>query len=161
LKVRKAACADTKVIVALWKEMVRLHSRFDRRLEVKRGAEKQFARWIKENLGKKDSLVLVAEDENGVTGFCLAILAKNPPVKAEPVFGLISDLAVTQKSRRHGIGTLLVEKALAWFANNGVGHVQLSAAHYNPLAQDFWRKLGFTDFMDVLWKNTADRHPKV
>jgi ribosomal protein S18 acetylase RimI-like enzyme len=160
LKVRKAACADTKVIVALWKEMVRLHSRFDRRLEMKRGAEKQFARWIKENLGKKDSLVLVAEDEGKVVGFCLAIMAKNPPVKSEREYGLISDLAVTQRSRRRGIGTLLVEKALAWFANNGSWHVQLSAAHYNPLAQDFWRKLGFTDFMDVLWKNTSNKHPR-
>jgi ribosomal protein S18 acetylase RimI-like enzyme len=62
----------------------------------------------------------------------------------EPVrTGYIADLYVAPGSRKLGIGSLLVAKAMEWFRQNQVDMVQLRAVAGNRTGVSFWEKQGF------------------
>jgi GNAT superfamily N-acetyltransferase len=54
--------------------------------------------------------------------------------------------------RRRGIARRLVEAAMAWVRDRGVGRVEIQVASGNREGQAFWRAMGYTDLMDVLHK---------
>lgn len=112
------------------------------------GAE--IRRLLAVTLGDPDSAIFVCERGGALLGFCTARIDRAPPIQAEVQRAEITDLMVSAPERRRGVGRALVERALAWVEERGVGRCEVRVAGANSEGQGFWRSIGFGDLMDVL-----------
>jgi ribosomal protein S18 acetylase RimI-like enzyme len=60
-------------------------------------------------------------------------------------------MAVAASNRRHGIGTKLLKEIVTWFKAKNLDMVELSVAAKNKVGYSFWRKHGFTDYLNQLY----------
>jgi len=67
--------------------------------------------------------------------------------------GTITHLAVTESCNRQGIGTALVDAALAALKNEGIRKVWLVVMGDNALGSAFWEKQGFELRTDLEYRN--------
>jgi ribosomal-protein-alanine N-acetyltransferase len=81
---------------------------------------------------------LVAED-GGVVGY---VVADAVPNHGSPL-GHIKDIAVSRGRRGEGVGSRLLERALAVLDLRGVGSVKLEVRERNERAQSLYRRYGF------------------
>jgi ribosomal-protein-alanine N-acetyltransferase len=85
---------------------------------------------------------LVAEVGNKVAGYVIGAIRWGPT-------GHVLAIGVEPSSRRQGIGSALVGKMVEQFARRGAKLVRLEVRKGNLAAQNFYRKLGFRDRMEV------------
>jgi ribosomal protein S18 acetylase RimI-like enzyme len=151
LRVRTARDRDLPVIGDLWEEMTQLHVELDKRFSRLGDDRASFVEYVRLNLRNYDVRIIVAEQDDYVLGFAIGVLHTTRSGTPELVTGHISDLCVTAKARRMGIGTTLLQSLQSWFKSSGAKTVTANVACANPVSQAFWRSQGFIDFMDRLW----------
>ena len=98
------------------------------------------AGWAEE-IGSKQSIVLVAEDD-GVVGFVAAGPSRDP--FAGDAVGEIYALYVAPGHWRRGIGSELLERAATLLAERGLGECTLWVLEQNPAARAFYERAGWT-----------------
>jgi GNAT superfamily N-acetyltransferase len=129
--------------------MWEFHLPLDPRFEISPAAGFVMTKWIEDALDNDRSAVFVAEEAPGaVEGYCHAMIQEYPPVVPRTVYGYVSEIAV--RRRREGIGTRLLEAAHVWFREKGITYVEVNVAVKNPAAGAFWRKHGYSDFINRL-----------
>ncbi len=69
--------------------------------------------------------------------------------------GFIHHTAVKQTERHQGIGTALVQRALAALEAEGIHKVALVVFSRNETGNGFWEKQGFTVREDLCYRNKA------
>lgn len=148
--IREATSRDIDRLVDLWAEHVDFHARLDPRFERGRGSEAGFAEYLREGIERDDFLLLVAELGGGVVGFLNGELSSFPPCFVQRAHGLINDMAVSPRWQRRGIGTDLLQRAMAWFGEKGAPTVEGRVLMANPLAMGFWAKAGFEPYMQII-----------
>jgi ribosomal protein S18 acetylase RimI-like enzyme len=149
MAIRPARAADVPAIVRLWREMWDFHVPYDPRFRATPLADEAMARWIEMNLESERAAVFVAEDPpEPPGGYCLALILESFPGLPAQFYGRISEIAVHR--RREGLGTQLLAAAHAWLRSRGVPYVEVDVAVRNPVARAFWRKQGYTDFLERL-----------
>jgi GNAT superfamily N-acetyltransferase len=141
----------------IWKEFMDYHksvnSFFSRTVE----GHENFGGFALENIRSKDKwLVIIAESGGDIVGYCMAATEEYPPVFENPQYGYIMDMAVSRKHRRNNIGTQLYAKTAEWFNKKGINRIELHAVAANSLGLNFWRKMGFVDFMIRMEKCLQD-----
>lgn len=151
VEIRNAKAGDIAFVIGLWQGMMEESGRADERLEAKEGAEVIWARWAGERMRDQNSIVLVAEKEGGLVGYCMAYVEKSLPVHKMKEHGYISDVYVDESERGKGLASELVRRMLDFFREKGVKAVQITVAVRNEKAQKFWGKLGFADFTNRMW----------
>ena len=82
-----------------------------------------------------NAIFLVAETREGLAGYCGMYCALDE--------GEITNVAVAEKMRNHGIGRLLVERLLAEACKAGIHRVLLEVRISNHSAIRLYEKLGF------------------
>ena len=99
---------------------------------------RQFYRdWIQKSLaGRFDDAVLVAEEEGRVVGYVSCR-------ELTPNLGLIGLVGIAEEARGRGLGRLLVNEALGWFARRGLPAVQVVTQGRNVAAQGLYEACGF------------------
>lgn len=150
--IRKATKKDLESIGNLWKEFMDFHKERDPAFTRSADGHEHFKQFLAGHLEKESSLVLVAELDGALVGYCLAMLAKSPPVFENRDYGSVYDLAVTQRCRRAGIGEKMYKKAESWFSDQGVHRIELRVVVSNEVATAFWRKMGFKPHVENLYK---------
>ncbi|HET6497782.1 MAG TPA: GNAT family N-acetyltransferase [Coriobacteriia bacterium] len=85
----------------------------------------------------RDDRVAVAERSGETVGYTLAMPAGHG--------GTVGRLAVSQSSRRQGVGEALLREALAHLAASGVRAVTLCTQEANPASRALYRKAGMTE----------------
>jgi ribosomal protein S18 acetylase RimI-like enzyme len=153
--VRDATPNDVDRVVALWGEHVDFHAVCDPRFLRRAGSEDGFAQHLRSHLGKADYLLLVAEIDGDVVAFLNGELLQYPPCFADRDHGFIDNMAVSSQWQRRGIGTALLERAMAWFSAKGVPAVEGKVLLSNPLAMGFWRKTSFQPYMQTIRASTT------
>lgn len=147
--VRRARTEDLDAIVRLWREMWDYHAPFDPRFQATPAADKVMAGWIEEHLGSERAAVFVAEERPGaLEGYCLALILENPPVVPWQFYGYVSEISV--RPRRQGWGGRLLRAAHEWFREKRVPYVEVNVSVRNEAARRFWRKHGYTEFLERL-----------
>lgn len=152
LVIRKATKRNLESIGILWQEFMDFHKERDPAFARSADGHEYFKEFIASHLEKESSLVLVAEQDGAVVGYCLAMLAKYPPVFASRDYGTVYDLAVTQRCRKAGIGEKMYQSAEKWFLEKGIHRIELRVVVSNEIATAFWRKMGFLPHVEVLFK---------
>lgn len=154
--IRRAQQSDIEPLVAIWRQFHDFHAAREPHLAACPGAEQSYAEFIAGSLASEQALVLLAEQEAGVIGYCHAMIRMRPPVVADRRFGQILDLAVLEGWRRRGTGQKLVEQTMEWFKIQGTKRVEVCAMLSNEISVNFWRKAGFGDYVLTLCKETGD-----
>ncbi len=152
--VREATPRDLDRIVELWGEHVDFHAECDPRFLRREGSEPGFAQHMSSQMDKTDYLLLVGEVDGDVAGFLNGQLLKYPPCFARREHGFIDNIAVSARWQRIGLGTALLEKAMAWFSDKGVTTVEGKVLLSNSVAMGFWQKTRFEPYMQTIRAST-------
>ncbi|MFA5393038.1 MAG: GNAT family N-acetyltransferase [Candidatus Ratteibacteria bacterium] len=151
--IRKASVDDLNAIGNLWQEFMDFHKSRDPRFTRSADGHERFKEFISGHMTLDTSRVLVAEEDGKVVGYCLAKLAKYPPVFEKQDYGTVFDLAVTERCRRSGIGAKLYHVAQVWFAEHEIHRIELRVAVSNETSTAFWKKMGFSPYATTVSKN--------
>ena len=148
--VRTARHRDLEGLVALWRELMRHHEPLDPHYALAPGADAAWRLHVAELLSGASGAVFVSGEEGAPEAFCSVELRSASSVLSESGRAEILDLFVSPTLRRSGRGRALVEAALAWIRERGIVRVEVRVVAANREGQNFWRALGWSDFVDVL-----------
>jgi ribosomal protein S18 acetylase RimI-like enzyme len=150
--IRKAVPSDLTTIGNLWQEFMDFHKKRDPHFARSTNGHERFKEFISRHMISESSCVLVADQKGKAVGYCLATLAKYPPVFENRDYGMVYDLAVTKRCRRNGIGGRLYHAAQTWFADHGIHRIEVRVAVSNETSTAFWRKMGFKPYVETSFK---------
>jgi ribosomal protein S18 acetylase RimI-like enzyme len=151
MTIRKATLKDVPSIVELWKELMDFHKERDKLFSRCATGDKTFADFVTGHISSAASRVFVAKAGSDIVGYCLAIVAKSPPVLKTKKYGLIQDIAVTGAYRRRGIGERLLKEALNFFKEKGLHRIEARFATNNKLSTGFWAKMEFKPYLKTVF----------
>jgi len=137
--IRKATKEDIPIIIDLWQEMMDFHIQRSNLYEMKGDAREIYSEYIKDIFRSPDYTVLVYETESEVVGYLVATESDDPPVYKDTV-GIISELCVTEKQRKKGIGEALLDYVEKMFINKGIKRVECMVSDFNEVSKSFWLK---------------------
>jgi GNAT superfamily N-acetyltransferase len=168
LLVREATAADEEALVQLFEEELRVHADTVPCARVSLVAIEGFRsklarRWHGGTLEEGAPLVLVAQMEGQIVGMAECMLlyvdANEEPGWTPPGhYGCLDNVCIHAHARGRGIGTRLVQAALARFAS--LPDLKGTLLWYSPanrLAADFWPRFGFLP----LWTTYQRLHAPV
>jgi GNAT superfamily N-acetyltransferase len=131
---REATLADVERLVELWQPYLRRGSAdaplTDVADAIERGSERPGERLV------------IAEYDGRFAGAVYLKGAAYSPVNSDPVLQ-VHNLAVEAEHRRHGVGKALLESAVTWAEELGIGHVATAAASGSREANRFMARLAF------------------
>jgi len=97
--------------------------------------------FIQERIEKQESVILVAESNDGLVGFC-QLYPTFCSVQAKPIY-VLYDLFVHPSARRSGAGKLLMLAVEARAKADGKARMDLTTAKTNLAAQLLYESLGW------------------
>ena len=147
--VRKAEPRDFDALGRLGAMLMRMHYAFDKQrfLEPHPGVERGYGSFLESFIDSADNSVFVADENGSVIGYVYAALEPMSWKELRGPAGFIHDIAVTEASRRAGVGTKLMQAAIDWLRERGAPRVILWTAAPNEAAHALFRELGFRDTM--------------
>jgi len=99
---------------------------------------------LKEWIGRRDSVVLVAQDKGNIIGFLFAkIISKH--------WCMLDSIAVNPRYRNKGIGKQLLDKLYAILKRKGVDYMQGLVDVGQGKTRAFWKKRGFKEGNSFVW----------
>ncbi|WP_394555726.1 hypothetical protein C1N61_30620 (plasmid) [Priestia aryabhattai] len=103
-------------------------------------------------INNTDLIMYLAEDTEGIKGLIICKL-KNPSshkLLNQRRIGFITDLIITEKSKRKGIGKLLFRKLKEELKLKNIEYIELTVWGFNKDAMDFYKKLGMDEISNTL-----------
>jgi GNAT superfamily N-acetyltransferase len=146
--IRTATETDLPALAQLWHENMILQPRFALTL-----APNAREAWVAAARGWLDDPrcgLFAAERDGRLVGYAAGWLQALPGLVPEEI-GLIRELALDAHGYHGGVGRSLVDALRGWFAAKGAGRVAVWTPHFDAVAQAFWRSLGASEWVDVLW----------
>lgn len=99
--------------------------------------------------------VFKAVDADGeIVGFCVAEIMEDG---ADP-FGMVCDVLVKESSRSGGVGTALLDRALAFFHSKGITDIYLESGLNNHPAHEYFMRRGFRKVSEIYKLADTDRN---
>jgi GNAT superfamily N-acetyltransferase len=133
VSLRDATLADVVHLAELWKPFLR------------RGCQEQLqdiATAIEQLRGRPDERLVVAEYDGAFAGAVFLRAGPYSPVNPEPVLQA-HNAAVVASYRKRGVGKALMECAVTWAEELGIGHVATATASASREANRFMARLAF------------------
>jgi len=147
LKIVKAKRVHLENVAVLWEEFMDHHTKVVPILARSISARKHLLKNLAESFGNPNWQIFVAKIDNEIVGFANVKIQKFPPVLKKLRYGYIQDVAVSKKYRRHGVGQALYKEVIKWYKQKKVKRVELLVVTGNKHAENFWKKIGFKDYM--------------
>ena len=154
--------SDLDRIVEVWLASLQDVVRED--VELRPDPDQPLRGWLLERLKQPEAFGFVAETGWDFAGFLLGRVTtweSEPPILAPRRVGVIDVVYVAEPNRRRGVGSQLVEEALAYAARRGVSIVETTYETANPDAARMWKKLGFRAWMESVYRPTRTPSRKV
>jgi len=147
--IRTAKAGDAEEICELWKEAVALAGQYEPVFRPSDTAVPHFRDFLLEHLRLESSLVIVAQSNWRLVGYCIATTERYDGYYQPCKYGYVADLNVAARHRRSGIGSALLEKTKQWCVANSISRLEVSASSKNPLATEFWNSRGFHTYFET------------
>jgi len=156
--VRPASSFDAPALGRLGATLMRLHHGFDaaRFMTPPPRPEQGYGQFLVSQLDEPDALVLVAERDGEVVGYCYAALEPRSWKDLRDAAGFIHDVIVDESARGQGVASALIRETLAWMKHKGSPRVVLSTAEANPTARAIFARLGFRPTMVEMTRELDD-----
>lgn len=152
IDIREAILDDVESICYLFSEGMSFHEELDEYFKPSVNAIEKFRKFVSQQITNPHSRLVVATSKREHVGYCLAFLLQRPPVFARKEYVVITDLVITQKYRRIGLGSRLVRDQERWCWEKGIGWIEAQVGTLNQVAMSFWRKIGFTPHVQFMGK---------
>jgi ribosomal protein S18 acetylase RimI-like enzyme len=154
ITVRRAAESDAPALGRLGALLMRTHYDFDPQRFLSPGSnpEAGYGRFLRSQLGDRESAVFVAARDDVVIGYVWASLEPLSWKELRDACGFIQDIVVEAEGRRVGAATLLLDAAVAWLRDQGAPRVMLWTADQNAAAQQLFQRAGFRRTMVEMTK---------
>ena len=149
-QIRRATEQDLAQMVELMKGLMDFHALRDPIFTTRPDADQAWLAFVRKNMASDQAAVFVAERDDRVVGYCMALISKYPPVLAVSTYGELMDLMVHADYRRQGIGESLVSEVRAWYGQRGIHRIEVRVAVTNEISTAFWRKMGFQPYLETL-----------
>ena len=145
ISIRPAIDADIPTLGRLGALLLETHYGFDEKrfMAPRANSAEGYAWFLRSQLKQADAVIFVAERNGAVVGYVYAGLEPASWKELRDMAGFIHDVVIEDSSRRFGIASLLVEKAIEWLRSHGAPRVVLWTAERNPAAQSLFGRLGF------------------
>ena len=114
-----------------------------RDFRLKKGARKLYMAYARKCIYSKNSLILLAEDDEEPIGYLAVNIKKNVPIFRLEHMGEITDIYLREGYRALGISTMLRDECYAWLKSKGVKRVYLMMFPDNETAAVVYEKWGF------------------
>jgi len=142
--IRKAAKKDFEGLKKLKQEFYDWECKHDSRSDPDYiGIASRLAR----NLGQKDTIFYVAEQQGKLIGYAGAEIKKNPAWVKYRKRGHLFNLYIKKPYRNKGIGSKLCRKVFSWFAQNNIKDIMIMRYSFNTNARKLYKKFGFMDYI--------------
>ncbi|MGC9328035.1 MAG: GNAT family N-acetyltransferase [Candidatus Hinthialibacter sp.] len=151
VKIRRADRGDFPVVTKLWREMMEYHLSLDPRFELSYDSDQAYAEYLDSIYDNYDYAIFVAQTQGEVVGYTIAMILSNPAVFSLSRYGFIAEMMVTEAHQRSGVGSDLWNFTRRWLHRRGVGVIQLNVSPYNERGLQFWKRVGCTEFLHILW----------
>ena len=109
--------------------------------------EEGYAAYLRGELDKKRSIVLVAARGKSIVGYAYGRIEPRDWNALRDRCGMLHDVYVDERVRRRGVAARLVEEVVAQLAALGAPRVILMTTTRNKAAQRLFRRLGFRTTM--------------
>ena len=153
VSVRNVRVEDAPELRSLWAEFSRRPNRGDEGVE-------EVAQAIRQALAADDTRIVVAEVAGEFAGAVHLSIRPIGPMTAERAVHA-SHLRVVPELRRRGVGRVLVESALAWAEENGLGHVAATSVMNSRNGNRFLARLGLAPAAVMRVATTAQLRAKL
>ncbi len=151
ITIRRARVSDFDTITMLWKEMMNLHLTHDPRFKLAPNHESAYKEYLLSIYENYDYAIFVAEKEGIVLGYTIGMILNNPPVFDLERYGFIAEMSVAEASQNTGVGKELWIHIRRWFYRRGITVMQLNVSPLNERGYRFWKKMGCTEFLHIMW----------
>lgn len=131
---RAAKDSDVEALLELWEDVVR---RGDRETQLR-----DISGVLERSSAEPRERIMVAELDDRVVGAVHLSATTITPINLEPVVQMISP-HVLPEYRRHGVGTVLVEAAVSFAEELGIGHIGTAVMAGARESNRFMARLGF------------------
>ncbi len=149
-KIRKLGENDVDGLCKLWAEFARMREGLTHSKILNEDAADYFFAYATGLLQRKDTLTLVAEEDNVLVGYLIANKQRRPPIYRHTKVAYLSDAYVTDSHRGHGILKQFMADLQKWCAAEGITAIDIQLFENNKDAQTIYRNLGFHDYRVVL-----------
>ena len=146
MKIRELTIEDFDAVNDIFMQMQDLH--VENRPDLYRKMDKPATTkaWDYEaSLGDENMIMLGAEEEGKIVGFCIAEIRKAESKALVPCISVhIKNIAVNENYRRRGIGRTLYQEAVIRGKARGADRVDLKVFSFNDDAIGLYKSLGMT-----------------
>lgn len=143
--IRRARASDAEPLGRLGALLVAEHHEFDpqRFIAPVANLAARYGDFLVSQLKRPEMIVLVAEREGALVGYAYAGMEGNDYMALRGPAGVLYDLVVDPDHRRQGVGTALLDAALADLRKLGAPRAILFAAEKNRVAQAMFDRADF------------------
>ena len=143
--IRPAVKSDVPALGRLGASLMRQHFEFDPLRFLRPGdkPEEGYAWFLGTQLNRDDATIFVADHQGVVIGYAYAAVEPLSWEDLRDECGVIHDLVVDATAQQRGVGTALMQSALAWMRHRGLARAVLSTSPRNERAQRLFDRLGF------------------
>lgn len=127
----------------LWTPFAREMAEDDPYYTLTEGFREDVLAYRRERFADADTTTRVAVDDGELVGYVAGEYREAPPVHRHGDVLHVDEVYVRPADRREGLGTALLERAMAWGTERGCSHVTLNVNRPNESAQALYRDLGF------------------
>jgi GNAT superfamily N-acetyltransferase len=145
-RIRDARPEDLPAVGQLAGRLVRLHHDYDpARWLLVEGVEAGYARFFASQLGKPETIILVAEEEESgeIVGYAYAGLEERNWADLRDACGRLHDTFVTERARRQGLARGMLLECLRRLTALGVRLAVTTTAWQNETSHALLRSVGF------------------
>lgn len=140
---RPVTAADLPILSALWHEKMLLQNTIADRERWQTRAET----WM--HMPTCGFFAYI--DEDRPVGYILAWSQPAPAHIPEPLMTIINDMAIDAHGYHSGAGRELVRAVKTWAESRGAPQIVVMASRRYAAEQAFWRGLGASSWMEILW----------
>jgi len=134
LALREATLADVPFLLGIWQDSLRLADPADQIGDLEQV--------IKESQTSPDRRLVVAEYDGERAGAVLLVASTISPLNREPTVHVLA-LHVTEDYQRRGVGQTLMDAAVGFAEERGIGHLAAAAAWSSRDGNRYLARLGF------------------
>jgi ribosomal protein S18 acetylase RimI-like enzyme len=149
--IRAAKAHDIPRLAELWHEKMVLQQQFDPRYRLMPDSSERWSGAMAEWLNNPLCAVFVAEADNTLFGYSIGWIRDTLPGLLPEREGVITDLCIDPHSGQHSLGRKLVYPLHQWFQAQTITHIVAQVPHRSPVEQAFWRGMGATAWLELMW----------
>lgn len=139
---------DLPAVGVLAGQLVRMHHEWDRlRFFITAEPEKGYQRWFATQLEREDTMLLVAEDAEGIAAYAYARMEERSYNDLRDACAMLHDILVADRARGRGVGEAIVKEVFARAKAKGAPRVVLVTATQNEAGQRLFQRCGFRPTM--------------